>query len=159
MRRLVSLMLCVIMILSCCIVQTSAVAEVNLKPYIARTLVVNEVEMGKTENRASGLITSYNLDLSVSGSTLNIRAGTYCIPDVVKCGFKNLVVQRRLATSATWSDYYDYGNLYNETYGASITTTHVVPSGYQYRLSCKHYAKKSLLVKQSVSNTSNVVGV
>ena len=53
MRRLVSLMLCVIMILSCCIVQTSAVAEVNLKPYIDRTLVVNEVEMGKTENRAS----------------------------------------------------------------------------------------------------------
>ena len=34
-----------------------------------------------------------------------------------------------------------------------------VAAGYQYRISCKHYAKKSLLVTQNISNTSNVVNV
>lgn len=160
MKRFISLMLCAIILFSCCVFQSSAVSEKDFVPYVidySLTSPIYDVATESSESRATGLIMSYALGLSVTGTTLNIRAETYCMPEVVKSGFKNFVVQRRKATSATWSDYYDYGDLYNETFASSITTTLAVQSGYQYRLSCKHYAKKSLLVTQSISNTSNVV--
>lgn len=162
MKRFISLMLCAIILFSCCVFQASATNEEEFLPHIVYFSLTSsgyETVDDSAESRATGLITSYKLSLSTTGTTLNIRAETYCIPDVVKSGFKDLVVQRRVAGSTSWSDYYDYGDLYNDTYGAGLTTYLVVPSGYQYRLSCKHYAKKSLLVTQSISNTSNVVGV
>ena len=159
MKKTFSLILCLILMVSCFSVQSSAVSENDAQPRVIDfSLTTPNYSLGN-ETRATGLILFYSLNLSASGSTLTIRAETYCNAEVVKSGFKNLVVQRRKAGSTSWSDYYDYGDLYNDTYSASIVTTLVVPSGYQYRLSCKHYAKKSLLVTQSVSNTSNVVGV
>ena len=162
MKKLVSLMLCAIILFSCCVFQTSAVNDGDFVPGIINYSLISPVidDFDETnETRATGLIMSYALGLSVTGTTLKIRAETYCISEVVKSGFKNLVVQRRVAGSTSWSEYYDYGDLYNDSYAALLSTSLVVPSGYQYRLSCKHYAKKSLLVTQSVSNTSNIVSV
>ena len=162
MKRLVSLLLCAIVLFACCIVQTSAVNEEEFVPHVidfSLTSSALEKESEVAENRASGLILSYGLEISVTGTTLKIRAETNCIASVVKSGFKNFVVQRKKATSTTWSDYYDYGDLYNDSYSASVNTTLAVASGYEYRVSCKHYAKKSLFVTQSISNTSNVVAV
>lgn len=159
MRRFVSLMLCGVLLFSCCAFQTSAVNDEDIIPYVVDfSLTPPTCDSTETNGvRASGLITSYKLGLSVTGTTLYIRAETYCIPEVVRSGFKNFVVERRKSSSSSWSEYYYYGDLYNDTYGAVLSTTLVVQSGYQYRITCKHYAKKSLLVTQSVSNTSNVV--
>ena len=162
MKRFVSLVLCLVVICICCVFQTNAVNSEEIELSVvdfSLTESINASVNESNESRASGLILFYTLNLSASGTTLTIRAETYCDDVVVKSGFKNLVVQRKKVTDSKWSDYYDYGDLYIDSYAASLTTTLVVPSGYQYRLSCKHYAKKSLLVTENISNTSNVVAV
>lgn len=163
MKRLFSLLLCVIFLFTCCFFYTSAANEEDFVPYVvdfSLTSPIYESADNSVENRASGLILSYGLQVSVtSEGYLKVRGETYCITDVVKSGFKNLVVQRKKTTSATWSECYDFGDVYSETYSASINTTLAVASGYQYRVTCKHYAKKNLLMTQSISNTSNVVSV
>lgn len=162
MKRLVSLLLSAIVLFTCCGFQTSAINEENFVPYVidfSLTSPTFEKEREVSENRASGLILIYGLEISVVGTTLRILGETYCEGSVVKSGFKNLVVQRKKVSSSTWSDYYDYGDLYSDTYAASVNTTLAVASGYEYRVTCKHYAKKSLLVTQSISNTSNIVTV
>lgn len=160
MKRLVSALLCVVVLFTCCVFQSGAVDEENFVPYVIDVSLTTPVyENESAESRVSGLILSYGIELSVSGTSLRIRAQTNCVADVVKSGFKNFVVQRKKVTSATWSDYYDYGDIYNDAYAASVNITLAVASDYQYRISCKHYAKKNLLLTQSVSNTSNVVFV
>lgn len=162
MKRLISLLLCAIILITCFPCSSSALNEDDFVPYVidfSLTSPVFEQESQKAENRVSGLILSYGIQLSVTGTTLKILAETNCVSTVVKSGFKNFVVQRKKANSASWSDYYDYGDLYSETYSAVLSTTLAVTSGYQYRVSCKHYAKKSLLVTESISHTSNVVAV
>lgn len=164
MKRLVSLLLSVVIIFSCCIFQTSA-ADENEKvflPYVVDFSLTSPTfvkESEVNESRVSGLIYFYCLNLSVSGKNIVIYAETYCDDSVVKSGFKNLVVQRRKVTSGTWSDYYDYGDLYSDAYAASVNTTLAVESGYQYRATCKHYAKKNIFSTESISNTSNIVSV
>lgn len=129
-------------------------------PYVTSFSVTSAVPVtsDSADNpRATGLIYSYRLFLSKSGNTLDISGQTYGSGEVVKCGFKDLTIQRRKSNSDDWEDYYEYGNVYVDSVTANLSTTLVVSSGYQYRISCKHYAKKSLLVTQSISNTSNIV--
>ena len=160
MKRLVSLLLSVIILLTCCVFSTNAANEEDFTPYVidfSLTSPIYETTSESTENRASGLIISYALSLSVTGTTLKISGNTYCIADVVKSGFKNLVIQRKKTTDSTWSDYYDYGDVYSSSYSATLSTTLAVASGYQYRISCEHYGKKNLLSVQKISHTSNIV--
>lgn len=110
------------------------------------------------EIQASGLI--FNFDLTAikkDNTTLTIYGTTSCDPVVVKCGFKNLKVQKRANSSSSWSDFYDYGNVYFDSNYASIGRYLTVDPGYQYRITCKHYAKKNILNTQTISNTSNIV--
>lgn len=109
--------------------------------------------------RISGLIISYYIGVSGSGSNLKIGAKIVCKTEVVKCGFKEIVVQRRKSSTASWSDYFSYKDIYTD--GSSYTYAKTVPvtSGYQYRATCKHYAKKSLLSTQTINDTSNVVAI
>ncbi len=160
MKRYISLVLFVIMMFSCCTFPANAADEELVSLRMIDYSVVSPIaEASSDSSRATGLIGMYSLELSKTGTTLKILAKTYCIPEVVKCGFKNFVVERKKASGSVWSEYYDYGDLYIESNVAGVETTLAVESGYQYRLSCKHYAKKSLLVTQSVSNTSNIVTV
>ena len=162
MKRLFSLLLCATVLFTCCVFQTSAVNEEKFVPYVidfSLTTPTYENVDKSIESRVSGLILSYGLEVSITSAGLKIRGETYCITDVVKSGFKNLVVQRRKNSSYSWSECYDFGNVYVETNAARLSTTLSVASGYQYRLSCKHYAKKSLLVTESISNTSGIVTV
>lgn len=162
MKRIFSLLLCAIVIFTCCVYQVNAVDEEDFAPYVIDFSLTSpdfEKESENAENRATGLILIYGLELSKSGSNIIIRGETYCNDEVVKSGFKNIMVQRKKVTGTSWSDYFDIGDIYDDTYAASINMTVAVAAGYQYRVTCKHYAKKSLLVTQSISNTSNVVSV
>ena len=108
--------------------------------------------------KASGLIYQFNLSASKDSNTrLYIEGFTDCDPVVVKCGFKNLKVQRRVNSGSSWSDFYDYGNVYDDSYFIQIGRYLTVDPGYQYRVTCKHYAKKNVLNTQTISNTSNIV--
>ncbi|MBE6784952.1 MAG: hypothetical protein E7538_01785 [Ruminococcaceae bacterium] len=156
MKKLFSLLLCVVVLITCCVCQSGAVDE---KVFIPDTLnySLTEPVYSQGEGRATGLILAYGMLLSVSGNTLRLQAETNCLASVVKCGFKDFTLQRKKLTSTVWSNYYEYGDIFFDTFAANVNTTLNVSSGYQYRISCKHYAKKSLLVTQNISNTSNVV--
>ena len=108
---------------------------------------------------ASGLIVSYGIGVSCSGSNLLIAGKTICAPDVVKCGFTVVTIQRRTVSTASWTTYKTYEDLYRDSPSYYLTKTIAVPTGYQYRVVCTHYAKKSLFSTQKISNTSNIIAI
>lgn len=106
---------------------------------------------------ATNLINRYNIAINKSGSDLIVVGSTIGTYEVKKCGFKEVVIQRRKTSSNSWSTYTKYTDLYLDTSGYTISKRLAVPSGYQYRVTCIHYAKKSLLSTQKINNTSNIV--
>lgn len=162
MKRYFSLFLCVALMLSFFAVEVGAAEDDAFVPYVIDFSITSNVMESATigdSARATGLIQAYRLAIEKSGTTLHIVGQTYGSTEVVKSGFKDLTVQRRKSSSYDWEDYYEYGNIYCDTLNANLDTMLVVASGYQYRVTCKHYAKKNLLLTQSISNTSNIVTV
>ncbi len=106
---------------------------------------------------ATGLIDSYSIGLKRSGNTIIIAGETYCVNTVVKCGFKEVVIQCRASSSSAWSDYQTYTDLYIDSSSYTLAKSITVPSGYQYRATCKHYAKKNILSTETINNVSNIV--
>ena len=108
--------------------------------------------------RATGLISAYAIAISKSNTnTLNIAGLTTGTADVIKCGFKEVVIQRRASSSASWADYMIYEDLYWDTGAYNLAKTLTVPAGYQYRVTCIHYAKKNIFSVQKIENVSNVI--
>lgn len=103
---------------------------------------------------ATGLIVSYKLGIAKSGSNLLITGSTAGSSEVVKCGFSKLVIQRKKSTESTWSDYKTYEDLYSNSNTYDLAKSVAVPSGYQYRVTATHYAKKSLLSTQKITETT-----
>ncbi len=161
MKKIICGLLSVVLVFSFFAFDISAVSEEETTPSVIDFTLTSADEFSGDVNqtRVSGLILSYALAVEKSGTTLSIKGKTACAADVVKCGFKNLTVERRKNSSSSWSDYYDYGDVYSESVASTISTTLSVASGYQYRVTCKHYAKKSLLSTQTISNVSNIVTV
>lgn len=163
MKKVISILLCLVVLISSFALNVSATDDKLTEPIVIDFILTAESDFNIFEDtnntKATGLINSYALGLASNGTTLTIVGDTYCIATVVKCGYKNLVVQRRKTSSDSWEEYYDFGNVYVEAASAHLSTTLKVESGYQYRISCKHYAKKSLFVTQSISNTSGIVTV
>ncbi len=160
MKRCIALMLSIVLMCSFFIFDTTALNSEDFTPYVVSFSLTSEseaLEIDENSTRATGLIYSYSLYLTKTGTTLNITGQTYGTSEVVKCGFKDLVIQRRKSSAYEWEDYYDYGNLYVDEFFANLDTKLVVPANYQYRISCKHYAKKNLIMVQTISNTSNIV--
>ena len=160
MKKILSIFLSIVFIISFFNINTIAISDDNFVPYVVEfnILELNNVPLQEENStRATGLITSYGLNLYKTGTTLEITGRTHGMYEVVKCGFKDLTIQRRKTSSDSWEDYYEYGNVYANAVAANLDTTLVVESGYQYRISCKHYAKKNLLSVQTIANTSNIV--
>lgn len=108
---------------------------------------------------ATGLIATGSLGISNSGTKLKIVAQTVCYPDVVKSGFKEIVLQRRKNSSYGWTDVVIYEDLYADRASYTTSSTVTVMTGYQYRATCVHYAKKNIFSTQTLNNTSNIVTV
>lgn len=119
---------------------------------------VAEVQSGDMA-RISGLIATYYIGISASGTNLSIVAKIVCKSEVVKCGFKEIVVQRRKSSSDSWANYFSYKDIYVDGSSYNYAKTVPVSKGYQYRATCKHYAKKSLLSTQTIDSTSNTVTI
>lgn len=121
-------------------------------------LANNTVYTTEEDNRATGLIAAYAMAISKSGTnTLNIAGKTTGTSQVVKSGFKEVVVQRRASSSASWSDYVTYEDLYWDAPACNLAKSITVPTGYQYRVTCIHYAKKNIFSVQKIDNVSNVI--
>lgn len=106
---------------------------------------------------ASGLIREHKLSISKSGNSLIIVGRTSGANGVSKCGFTKITIQRRNNSSASWSNYKTYNDLYNNSAYYSLSKSLSVTSGYQYRVIGTHYAKKSIINTQKVNNTSNTL--
>lgn len=110
--------------------------------------------------RADGLILTYNVAIAKNSSNstyIDMVAKMVCDMDVVKCGFKKIVLQKRASTSSSWTNALTLEDLYCDESSHTVGKTFAVPSGYQYRVVCTFYAKKSLLVTQKIEHTSNYV--
>lgn len=108
---------------------------------------------------ASGLIYGYAIGLSGSGTNLYVAGKTTCDPDVVKCGFTVVTIKRRTSSTASWTTYKTYEDLYISNCAYTLAKTISVPTGYQYRVYCTHYAKKNLFSTEKISNTSNIIAI
>ncbi len=158
MKRMIVAMLCIVTMFSFFNFSVNA-TEDDFVPYVIG-FELTEGAADKIENndiRATGLISTYSLYLTKTGSVLNITGFTAGSTEVVRSGFKDLMVQRRKTIDDPWEDYYEYGNIYVDAFAANLDTTLAVAANYQYRVTCKHYAKKNILSVQTISNVSNIV--
>lgn len=156
-RKLLSIALAV-MSFSICVLPTTAFAtNENIKTY-EDNYTVEECEMiayaeyeENLKTRATGLILDKNFSISKSGSSIKMNGFTECDSSVIQCGFKKIVVERRKNSNSSWSEYKVYKDLYSSSNSYTITNkTLSVTSGYQYRVSVIHYAKKSLFSTQTI---------
>lgn len=124
---------------------------------IQRILDLNPQNNSST--RASDLILYFNVGIAKSenGTNLNLVAKITCETDVVKCGFKKIVVQRRATTSSAWSTCFTFEDLYDDCPDYLIARQIAVTGGYQYRAVCTFYAKKNILSTQKIELASNIV--
>lgn len=121
-------------------------------------LANNTIHTVDEDTRATGLISAYAMAISKTGTnTLNISGLTTGTADVVKSGFKEVVIQRRASSSSSWTDYITYEDLYIDQIAYVLAQKITVPTGYQYRVTCIHYAKKNIFSVQKIDNVSNVV--
>lgn len=142
----------------CLIIAIFMMLPVNAYAAESQVEINDEVAMSDDNvARISGLITLYSINLSKSGSTLKLVAKTTCVTGVTKCGLKELVIQKRDSSSSGWENYIVFNDLYSDSASHTYANSFNVPSSYQYRATCKHYAKKSLLNTQTLNDTSNIV--
>ena len=150
MKRILLLALSVIMMMTCFVPNTVLADE---KTAIAGSADTQSI----AETYASGLIISTELTISKDGSKLILYALTDCALSVKKCGFTEIIIQRKKPTSTRWEDHKVYLDTYTD--GTSLEFNKVVTlnSGYQYRATAVHYAKKSIFSTQKVSSTTGAL--
>ena len=119
--------------------------------------IVSPYEKSNSYARTTGLIQLYAIAIEKSGSNLIIAGKTYCTGDVVKCGFTEVKIQRRKNSSYSWSNYLSYSDMYDNDFSYVFPKKLTPATGYQYRVTCTHYAKKNILSTEKISNTSNIV--
>ena len=159
-RKVISVFLSVIAMITC-ILPTSAFAVDDDISVYEDSYTVEESEMiayaeyeENSKVRATGLITGKNLYIKKSGTTLSVNGFTEGSDNVEKCGFKKVVIERRKNSSSSWSEYKVYEDLYSSNSKYILNKSLTVPSGYQYRVTAVHYAKKSLLSTQKIEATT-----
>lgn len=123
----------------------------------------NEILSQNSNNQistyASGLIYAYSIGIKSDGTKLYIAGQTVCAPSVVKSGFTVVTIKRRTSSSVSWTAYKTYEDLYNNTASYTLMKTITLPTGYQYKIYCTHYAKKSLFSTEKITNSSNIVTI
>ena len=127
-------------------------------------ITANADEINSTSNAvvySAGLINDYRVSISKSGTSVLMTGMTKCSETMKKVGFTSIIIQRS-SDNASWKDYMSISDIIKENtaaYSLNNKTLVSVPSGYYYRITCKHYAKESGLFgsSESISNTSNSV--
>lgn len=128
--------------------------ESEISAILADSMIYTNAE----DTRASNLISAYGIVITKEGTNkLYVTAKTTGTVDVVKCGFKEIVIQRRANSSSTWTDYATYEDVYIEQVAYTVCKSLTVPTGYQYRATCIHYAKKNIFSVQKIDNVSNTL--
>lgn len=106
---------------------------------------------------SSGLIQTTTLSLAKSGSTLIIKATTKGSDAVKKCGFTYIKLQQY--KNGSWVNYKTYEDVYKESTSCTVTKSISAAKGYKYRVVAQHYAKKSLLSTEKISNSTSTLSL
>jgi len=157
MKKYISLFLTLILLFSCFAPATTFAAGVDEdNKYFTQEEIeqFEDVDAVYIEARASGLITGKSLTIAKNGTKLLISGYTRGTSEVKKCGFTEVVVQRKKASESKWSNYKTYDDLYSDSNYYSLSKSLTVTTGYQYRVTATHYAKKSLLSTQKIEVTT-----
>lgn len=157
MKKYLSIILSILIVVFCLVPYTALAADKS-----ENDTIISETEFEKLdhtyaeyiETRATGLIVNKNLDIAKSGNSLIISGYTTGISAVVKCGFTKVIIQQRKNSSDSWSNYKSYNDLYSDSNAYTLGKTVSVPSGYQYRVTATHYAKKSLFSTQKIDSAT-----
>ena len=162
MTKIKYLLICFIIIL---LLPTTAFASTNIEQEDWQDIRLSDEEfeqlLSQNSNNelipfASNLISSKAISISKKDNTLLIIGRTDCNNMVTKCGFSKVTIQRRKNSSSSWTTYKSYTDLYANSSIYKLAKSLSVPTGYQYRVTCTHYAKSSTK-SQSINNTSNTV--
>lgn len=157
MKKLISIILSTIIAITC-IVPFTAFAEDNVENNLEFTQEefesLEHVYATSVQPYSSSLIVGHTLGIAKDKNILLITGSTKCSSDVVKCGFTKVVIQRRSSSSASWSNYKTFTDLYDDDNRYQLSKRVTVTSGYQYRVTATHYAKKSLISTQKVDSTT-----
>ncbi len=147
-----------VMTFSMCILPTTAFAtnnnDISENYYSAEETVAYAEYEENSMARATGLIIDKNLYIKKSGTTLSIIGYTTGSSETEKVGFKEVIIERRKNSSSSWSEYKVYEDLYSSSTKYTLSKSVTVASGYQYRVTAVHYAKKSLFSTQKITATT-----
>lgn len=148
MKRIISIIVLCVILISCFTVTSFAADSTN-------EIICSETNDAE---RATGLITNSNIGLSKSGTTLTITGYTYCSTAVVKCGIRDIKVQRRANSDAEWETYEELDAYYVDSYRCDYEETITISNtNYQYRVTCVNYAKKNIFSVEKIENVSDIV--
>lgn len=157
MKKYLSIILSAVIAITC-LVPFTAFAEENTEYGANFTQAefesLEHIYAVSVQPYSSGLITNYRLGIAKSGNNLQISGFTQGSDKVVKCGFTKVIIQRRASSNASWSNYKTFKDLYSDSNYYKLSKSIPVNSGYQYRVTATHYAKKSLLSTQKIEATT-----
>lgn len=121
-------------------------------------ILFNGIETN-TDNstRVTGLIGSYYIGVARHGDYMHLVAKVNCIPDVTKCGFKEIIVYRKVTGTTNWTFVRSYEDLYYNGCSHSVEIELQILPNFDYRATCIHYAKKNILMTQTIDDYSNVI--
>jgi len=157
MKKLISIILSAIIAITC-LVPFTAFAEDNVENNLEFTQEefesLEHVYATSAQPYSSSLIVGHTLGIAKDKNNLLITGSTKCSSDVVKCGFTKVVIQRKTSSSTSWSNYKTFSDLYDNDNRYQLSKKVAVTSGYQYRVTATHYAKKSLISTQKVDSTT-----
>lgn len=110
------------------------------------------------EPQAVDLITTFCMNAYRDSPTrVRVEIETNCIPTVVRCGVKSLVLQSRKSSSEKWQKSLSVGDFLDDDCVFAKSITFAVNAGTQYRVVGTHYAKKAWYSIQKIEHTSKVV--
>lgn len=160
MKRFMLVLVSFVLLLGCAFPITASATNVDEQSAIFTKEEFESLEhtyATYNQSRATGLITDCSLGIAKSGNTLKISGYTYGSDAVTKCGFTEVIVQRRTDSNSSWSDYLTYEDLYSSSNSYTLTKSVTVDSGYQYRVTATHYAKKSLFSTEKITGTTGTL--
>lgn len=122
---------------------------------------INEIlALGNTyapEERATGLILVASVAINDNYKLLQFVGSITCAAEVVKCGFEDIIVQRRVSASSAWSDYYTFDDSFEELNVHTAVKAVTTVKGYEYRVICTLYAKKNIFSVQRIDMETNII--
>lgn len=157
-KKLLSAVL-VAALLICALFCTPAFAAEASNNEVPAVLMLDDgVVCEEAEARASGLIQKKKFTLTkVATNTLMLDGYTIGSDEVVRTEIRDIVVQRRTSSSASWSEYFTIDDVVSESNECKYNVMFSCQLGYQYRVTAVHYAKKSWLSTQKISAVTETV--